>query len=410
MNNDELNLEGGILDPLELDSTPQDSGYVPKFERDLAKAGGSLSALSEAKKAEAEKDASSDEITGEIDLSSLRSEEEYSELKAYDEQEVEFVSPDEEEEDYATLDAYNEPAPQAPVQPEPAPASSGPKSFADFAREAEEAEARAKMAAADKGIDHNLDGVQVSADILADMDYNGKKEMSRSLANQMQLDSLAMEMEGQPVLAEMSTEYAPSQKKSEDLYTKATLDKDEKQIIKERLEKEIGKRPEGYNKKSSLQMYHDLMNEQKVKKAKKGFFVVLLLVALGLITAAITYFKLRWNDSDLFMYLPFATAFFSLILFFKAKACKIFSSAYFAINTALLLGPGFIKFCIDNAPKDGVTKENLIVMLFFAAAIILSAIVCAQLTTNEKVEAYYSTHLLTEEKKVFDERKSKYKQ
>ena len=48
MNNDELNLEGGILDPLELDSTPQDSGYVPKFERDLAKAGGSLSALSEA--------------------------------------------------------------------------------------------------------------------------------------------------------------------------------------------------------------------------------------------------------------------------------------------------------------------------------------------------------------------------
>ncbi len=373
MDEKELNLDGGILDPLELDNTPSSGGYVPKFERDLAKAGGSLDALSEAKKAEESKAA------GAITADSSNSGEEYSELKAYEEKEPAPVYTENADDSYGSLEEYSAPAP-----------------------------VKQKYDTSD--MDRSLDSVQVSADVLADMDYDSRKDSSRNLMKQMQLDSIAMDMDNKPVLAEMSTEYAPSRKKNEDLYSKASLDKDEKQIIKERLEREIGKRPEGYNKKTSLQMYHDLMNEQKVKKAKKGFFVVLLIVALGFITAAISYFKLNWNGSNLFMYLPFATAFFSLILFFKAKACKIFSSIYFAINTAVLLGPGFIKFCIDNAPQGDVTKDNLITMLFFAAAIILSAVICAQLVTNEKIEAYYATHLLTEEKKVFDEKKSKYKQ
>lgn len=410
MSDNSLNFDDGILDPLELDSTPQQSGYVPKFERDLANAGGDLNALSEAKKAE--NAPPSDEITGNIDLSSLRSEEEYEELKAYDEQEVEFVTEDEVE-DYAVLDAYSEPEPQA--APEiVSEAQSGPKSFADFAREAEEKERaeRERKEAMNSG--KNLEGVDMSKTLLSDMDYDSRKASSRNLRQQMEMDDIAMSMGNKPVLEDMSKEYAPTPKKAEDLAQKDVLDRDEKQIIKQRLEQELGKNAHRTNKKTSLQMYHDLMNQQKVKKAKQGFFIVLMLIGMGIITAVISYFKLwtgneeLWNSIPLLMYIPFATAFFSLLLFLKAKFARVLSAVYFAINTVILVGPGFVKFCIDNSATG--LEDHVFMMLYFVVAILLSGFICVQLCTNEKVEAYYVTHLLTEDKKVFDESKSKYRQ
>ncbi|MBQ8826678.1 MAG: hypothetical protein IJ007_06260 [Oscillospiraceae bacterium] len=411
MDTNGINLDDGILDPLELDGSAQtNTGYVPKFERDLAKAGGDLNALSEAKKAETAPQ--SDEITGEIDLSSLRSEEEYAELVAADEEEAEFVTEDEID-DYATLDAYDESknaVSESEIVSEPA---SGPKSFADFAREAEEAEKRAQ---AQKQLrdDKNLDGVDMSKTMLSDMNYDRRKDNSRSIRQQMEMDDIAMSMGNKPIIEDMSKEYAPTQKKAEDLALKDVLDRDERQIIKNRLEQELGKNAHRSSKKSSLQMYHDLMNQQKVRKAKQGFFVVLLLMAFGIITAVISYFKLwtgnedLWSSIPILMYIPFATAFFALLLLVKAKFAKILSTLYFAVNTVVLIGPGFIKFCIDNS-ENGLS-EHIFMVIYFAAAILLSAIICIQLCTNDKVEAYYSTHLITDDKKVFDENKSKYKQ
>lgn len=405
-----IDLDDGILDPLELDgSDTANTGYVPKFERDLAQAGGNLNALSEAKKAET---ASSDEIKGEIDLSSLRSEEEYAELKAADEQETEFVT-EEELDDYATLDAYNENPHTDTEQEIVSETRTGPKSFADFAREAEEAEKRAqakKLLIDEK----NLDGVDVSKTMLSDMKYDSRKDQSRSIRQQMEMDDIAISMGNKPVIEDMAKEYAPTPKKAEDLALKDVLDRDERQIIKKRLEDELGKNAHRSNKRTSLQMYHDLMNQQKVRKAKQGFFVVLLLMAFGIITAVISYFKLWTGNEDLWsgipvlMYIPFATGFFALLLLVKAKFAKILSTLYFAVNTVILIGPGFVKFCIDNS-ENGLS-DHIFMVIYFVTAILLSAIICIQLCTNEKVEAYYSTHLITEDKKVFDERKSKYKQ
>ena len=405
-----IDLDDRILDPLELDgSDTANTGYVPKFERDLAQAGGNLNALSEAKKAET---ASSDEIKGEIDPSSLRSEEEYAELKAADEQETEFVT-EEELDDYATLDAYNENPHTDTEQEIVSETHTGPKSFADFAREAEEAEKRAqakKLLIDEK----NLDGVDVSKTMLSDMKYDSRKDQSRSIRQQMEMDDIAISMGNKPIIEDMAKEYAPTPKKAEDLALKDVLDRDERQIIKKRLEDELGKNAHRSNKRTSLQMYHDLMNQQKVRKAKQGFFVVLLLMAFGIITAVISYFKLwtgneeLWSGIPVLMYIPFATGFFALLLLVKAKFAKILSTLYFAVNTVILIGPGFVKFCIDNS-ENGLS-DHIFMVIYFVAAILLSAIICIQLCTNEKVEAYYSTHLITEDKKVFDERKSKYKQ
>lgn len=410
------NLSGdGILDPLDMEDSKNDGGYVPKFERDLAQAG-SLKALSEAKKAENSDDSIS---VDNIDLSSLRTEEEYAESIEREEADIDVAD---EDDGLMTLNAYSadhedNPHYQYHTKSQTEEERPAPKSFADFAKEAEEKErAMAEKAAA--STDHNLDNVSLESVTLSDMDYDDKKAKSRSLGQQMQLDEIAMNMGSRPILEEMSDEYVPTEKNTTDLASKETLDKDEKQLIRERLEKEIGKRPEGYNKKTSLEMYHNLMREQKIKKAKKGFFKVLLLIALGLITAVITYFKLNWNEAvqafdetgklgGILVYLPIATGFFSLILFFKVKSVKVISAVYFAANTIILIGPGFIKFALDT---DQQPENYVMTLIFYLLAILMSAYVCIQLCTSEDVEAYYTTHLLTEKKKVFDENKSKYRQ
>lgn len=420
-------LDDGILDPMDIDTPPSGNGYVPKFERDLANAG-SLQALSQAKKAESD-DVDSISVS-DIDLSSLRSESEYAQYTADNEPDDDnFIYPEEEkpaeDDGLMTLGAYssdNEENPHYQLHTkstsqveEERPA---PRSFADFAKEAEEAERARAEAEQAKEAEHNLDHIKASSVLLSDMDYDAEKNKSKALHKQMQMDDLAMSMGKNPLTKDMSDEYSPESKNNSDLAAKDVLDDDEKRILRERLEREIGKRPEGAGKKTSLELYHNLMNEQKVKKAKKGFFMVLLLVAFGMICAVISYFKLNWGEQSqafdesgkigqYLIYLPIATGFFSLLMLVKLKPCKVLSSIYFAANTVILIGPGFIKFALDTNQEPEFYIQTLI---FYVLAILISAYVCIQLCTNETIEAYYTTYLLSNKKKVIDDRKSKYRQ
>ncbi|MCD7730978.1 MAG: hypothetical protein LUI05_05720 [Oscillospiraceae bacterium] len=353
------------FDDVDIDSLGLDEGgegrggHVPRFERDLAKAG-SLAALSQAKKAENEQDS----------------------------------------------DGAEEESPFYQYHTKPDSESGGEvkrsKSFADFAREAEEEERRALEEKNRDKTDHSLDDVKVSADMLSDMGYNEKKRTSDNIRHQMEMDSLAMEMGNKPVLEEMSTEYNTTQKRTADLASRESLDRDEKQLIKERLEKEIGKRPTGYNKKASVEMYHTLMKEQKIKRAKKGFFVILMLAAMGIIVSVITYTKLNWNDSQLFMYLAMGTLIFSLLMILKARVFKFLAGLYFAVNTVLLAAPGLFKFAFNTSNRPDAYIETLV---FYIVAIALSAIICIQLCTSSNIDTYYTTHITKEKKSKGTRRK-----
>lgn len=406
MDDKELDLNNDILDPLELNEENQNSGYVPRFERDLAKMG-SLEALSEAKKAENEQNAAV--ITEEAPEDSYEAPEE-----EYEEEFEEEYDPLEEvynrEEAVNSYSAENEDNPHyqyhtKPVTEEPAAETRRAKSLADFAREAEEKKRLAqKETPGNKFADRGLEDVHVSADMLSDMGYSERKNTAENIRRQMEMDDLAMEMGDAPKLEEMSTEYAPTQKRAEDLVTKASLDREEKQLMKERLEKEINKRPEGYSKKASLEMYNTLMREQKIKRAQKGFVVTVMLVAMGIITAVITYFKLNWNDSQLFMYLSYATAAFSILLMIKAKPVKALSCVYFAVNTILLIGPGAVQFTLETGFRPNTYIETLV---FYIVAIALSAIICIQLCTNANIDTFYTTNIAAERRKAAAAAKAK---
>lgn len=218
-----------------------------------------------------------------------------------------------------------------------------------------------------------------------------KNSASTNLKMQMMADELAMNMDSQPKLKEMSTEYGNAKKREEALLSKDKLDRDEKELIKNRLKAEISSRPEGFNQKKSLEMYRKLMDEQRAKEAKHGFLIVLLLAVLGIVTAVLTYFSGMENHADAseyLVYLPFATALFSLLMLIPKKAFRVFTTVYFIGNSIVLLGPGLIVFALTPENQNG--EEFLMKLGLFVAAIICSSIVCFRLVVSKSAEAYYS--------------------
>lgn len=249
-----------------------------------------------------------------------------------------------------------------------------------------------------------LEEISVSSIILDSMDTselikNDRQAAEKSISNQIKKDDLMFGMAEKPKLDDLSGDYKPTYDSTKSLADSSNLKKSEKDLIKERMQRELGSKPENFDSKKSLQMYNKLMDEQKVRMAKKGFLMVLLLIILGLGSAAVTYFMLDWKQQTYFMYLAIGAAFFALILIIKAKPAKVLATLYFAVFTIVLIGPGLVKFAIDTE----LNSESYLTIIYFVGAILMSGFICFQLVTSETVEAYYTTALLIEKKKIIDD-------
>ncbi len=339
------------------------SGFVPKFERELREAGGDLSALKKDKKKEA---VSADDIDMEIDLSSLRS--------------------------VQSEEQADETAPEIEVEDIPAPSQAEPdvnEENIDF------------VYGEDDSYDYtgSLDAISADSIALDDMGSNVKLEEMRtdessiinSIKNQMQEDDLVMSVTNRPKLDDMSDEYAPIQRTAADIAAKEQLDRDEKELIKNRLKTEIESKPEGYDKKKSLAMYKKLMEEQKAKAAKKGFIQLLVTAALGLVSAVIVYFIKPGGDSSypILDYLPMGALVFALLMLLKSKFGKILSALYFLAAAVLLTYPGLVGYA-RNTDNQALGTEFLIKLAMYIAAAVLSAVIFIRLVGNKDIEAYYS--------------------
>lgn len=352
----------------EENGTGGSGGYVPRFERDLKKAGGDLSALAKEKAGDGK---DSDSIDMEIDVSSLKNEAE---------QNASSGSPDvigEFEIEVENLPSPEEPDGQA-EQPDEADI--------DF------------IYGEDENYDYTGSLEDISADSIAldsidvkieDM-RTDKSSIISSLKNQMQADDLAMSVANRPKLDEMSDEYFPSHKKSADIMSKEQLDKDEKELIKNRLKTELEKKSEGYDKKKSLAMYKKLMDEQKAKSAKRGFVMLLTAAATGLISALLIYLAKpnAGGQHPLMDYLPAGAIVFSLFMVLKSKFAKIMSTLYFVVCTVLLIYPGLAGYALDPANQN-LGKEYVINLIIYAAAVAMCAVTFIRLFMNKDIEEYY---------------------
>ncbi len=352
--------ENNFLNDDLLAEDTQESGYVPKFERDLKNAGGSLSELTKEKKAE--KAISADEIDMEIDTSSLRS----------------AVSVPDNTQEYE-IDVEETAAPEDVSQENEADI--------DF------------IYGEDENYNYTGNLEEISADSIALEDIDVKVEEMRtdkssilsSIKNQLQADDLAMSVENRPKLDDMSDEYAPTVKKSSDIIAKDQLDRDEKELIKTRLKTELESKSEGYDKKKSLEMYKKLMAEQKAKAAKHGFVMLLVTAAIGLVAAVLIYFIKPNADGThpILDYLPIGAIVFSLLMVLKSKFFKILSALYFAACTVLLIYPGLIGY-VGSVEGQDLGQELIIKLAMYAVAAILCAITFIRLAANKSIEEYYS--------------------
>ncbi len=317
--------------------------YVPRFEKDLQKAGGDLSTLAQ-QKTEEQKPAAETPVPAQ----------EYAEPSAFESEQVDY--------DEAALDyVYDD----------------------------------------DENYSYTgaLEDISVDSIALDDMDVkleemrNEKSATASSLKNQMMADDLAMSVDTNLKLNEMSDEYGPSKKKNEDLLNKSKLDRDEKEIIKNRLRSELEAKSEGYDKKKSAEMYRKLMAEQHAREAKKGLGQLVITAVIGLLTAACV-FVLDSKAPEAkglipsLMPLAIAAAVFSLGMFIKTSFFKIMSVLFFILNAIALIGPGLVVYAMNPDNQSGDTY--IIGIVLTAAAVIFSTLTAFRLVTNKDIKNYYS--------------------
>lgn len=376
-----------IFDPIETDTSTSSSGYVPRFERDLQKMGGNLNALADAKKAEQQAENASPVQDEQPD------EEPEANEKIFDEEICDAVTEAAESDgpDFSASPYHSAPVEEDSYEYEDDGYRRG-KTVEELIRENEEqdrieAEKAKKLAEAEAY--HNLEDVEVTADMISDMGYNYKQQERNDKRKQQELDDLAREIGNRPKVEEMSDEIfaaAPLKKRSA-FDSQEALDRDEKQLIKERLQKEIDSRPKGMNKKNSAELYKNLMHEQKVKRAKKGLLSLVLMAIGGIAASIVMYTKLNPDDLNIISYASMGGVIFALLMLLKASFFRLSSCIYFSAETVYMVYT-CVNFALDTERKPDNYFETLI---YFIVVIAVCAIVAIQLATNANIEAYYTT-------------------
>ena len=372
-----------IFDPIDTDTSTSSSGYVPRFERDLQKMGGNLNALADAKKAEqqAEKAAPVQEQPTEVN-------ENHSDEEIYDDV-TEAVQSDEPV--HSASPYHSAPVEDKSFDREDDGYRRG-KTVEELIRENEEQD-RIEAAKAQKLAEaeayHNLEDVEVTADMISDMGYNYKQQERDDKRKQQELDDLAREIGNRPKVEEMSDEIfaaAPLKKKAT-FDSQEALDRDEKQLIKERLQKEIDSRPKGINKKNSAELYKNLMHEQKVKRAKKGLFSLVLMAIGGIAASLVIYTKLNPDNLNITTYASIGGVIFALFMLLKASFFRLSSCVFFSAETVYMVYT-CVNFALDTEIKPDNYFETLIC---FIVVIAICAVIAIQLATNANIESYYTT-------------------
>lgn len=371
-----------IFDPIDTDTGTNTGGYVPRFERDLQKMGGNLNALADAKKAEqqTEKAAPVQEQPAEEPEANENDEEIYdnvtetagNDAPAYSTSPYHSAA---EEDSYDVDDGYRR-----------------GKTVEELIRENEEQDrteaAKAKKLAAAEAY-HNLEDVEVTADMISDMGYNYKQQERDDKRRQQELDDLAKEIGNRPKVEEMSDEIfaaAPLKKKAA-FDSQEALDRDEKQLIKERLQKEIDSRPKGINKKNSAELYKSLMHEQRIKRAKKGLLSLVIMALGGIAAALVIYIKLNPDQLNIITYTAIGGVVFSLLMLLKSRFFRLTSCVFFSAETVYM-----VYTCVNYALNTERKPDNYFeTLIFFIVVIAICAIVAIQLATNANIESYYTT-------------------
>lgn len=214
---------------------------------------------------------------------------------------------------------------------------------------------------------------------------SGREESARNMREAIKMNDLAMDVGSGPVLDDLSSEYKAPENQAEDLMEMDKLDDDQKRMLRQHLNEDLGKRPENFNARASQNIANRLLEEKRLKIAKKGFGISIIPILMGLASAAICSFKLNWGDYQFF---PFVAPFMllaALMLLIKSKHVKMLSVSIYAVCALIYAGVGLVLFTLNNSIQEGIVH-----IIFGIAAVALNVISILILIKNEAVNTYYS--------------------
>lgn len=214
---------------------------------------------------------------------------------------------------------------------------------------------------------------------------SGREESARNMREAIKMNDLSMEVGSGPVLDDLSSEYKAPENQAEDLKEMDKLDDDQKRALRQHLNEDLGKRPENFNARASQNIANRLLEEKRLKIAKKGFAISIIPIIMGLASAAICAFKMNWGDYQFF---PFVAPFMllaALMLLVKSKHVKMLSVSIYGICALIYAGLDLVMFTLNNSISEGIVH-----IIFGIAAVALNVISILILIKNEAVNTYYS--------------------
>lgn len=214
---------------------------------------------------------------------------------------------------------------------------------------------------------------------------SGREESARNMREAIKMNDLSMEVGSGPVLDDLSNEYKPPEAQASDLKEKDKLDDDQKRALRQHLNEDLGKRPLNFNARASQNIANRLLEEKRLKIAKKGFAISIIPIIMGLASTAICFLKLNWGDYQMFTFVAPFMLLASLLLLVKSKQVKMLSVSIYGICALLYAGVGLVLFTLNNSISDGIVH-----IVFGIAAVALNVISILILIKNEAVNTYYS--------------------
>lgn len=238
-------------------------------------------------------------------------------------------------------------------------------------------------------------------DLGSDEELAAKKIQSDLGVDDMDIDMAVSE--AAPEIEDLSKDIKPTYDKAKSLASADKLQKTDKELLKEQLHREISSNPSGVDKEESRRLYNQLMEEKKIKAAKKGFGYTVLLMILGFVDAGLIYLISTLNPDNSYISMQYAIIVFcvSFLLMIRSKFIRNIEIMLFMINTVILIGPGLVMQAV-KIEEHGLDFNKM--MLLYGLAIIVSGFICFQLVTNNSVELYFTSDF-SGKKKVVDESK-----
>ncbi|MBQ5311221.1 MAG: hypothetical protein ILP19_04180, partial [Oscillospiraceae bacterium] len=223
---------------------------------------------------------------------------------------------------------------------------------------------------------------------LAPMTSN-RERAQRELREKIKMNDLQMEMEA-PILDDLSSEYLPPEKKAKDLVEQDYLDRDEKATLRRRVQEDLSRVPESYNARQSKNMYNKLMEEKKIKIAKKGFALSVIPVLLGLAAAVLSFFMLGWGEYEqIFKIIAGFNAFGAVLLLIKSSHSRLFGITIYALSLTAYVGLSLC-FYVYLAAGGKIPEIEIMHMIFTGAACAFLIAAIVMLTKSEAIITYYT--------------------